>query len=206
MRTFKGQEWRLVTNLTKLRAVSSMTQQAATMWLEAVLLILPAGSSKGHRRRCWQLLETEAEPTTHPSAPWELRDEGTIILDPLNCDWCHSSWVLWLNILPTVAWGQYIFMWERQTHSRLQAIQIMASDADLTKESTSLLSFFCFFFHFTNEWFHSIPITYLIWQLVRTANKIPTWKLNLNIDTPCSELKGMLLKACFGWVCVDENS
>lgn len=109
MSTFKEQEWRLVTNLAKLRALSSATQQVLTMWFEAVLLSLPAGNSKGHRRRCWQLLETEAEPTTHPSAPWELRDEGTIILDPLNCDWCHSSRVLWLDILPTVAWGQWIF-------------------------------------------------------------------------------------------------
>lgn len=113
MSTFKEQEWRLVTNLTKLRALSRVTQQALTMWLEAVLLTSPAGSSKGHRRRCWQLLETEAEPTTHPSAPWELRDEGTIILDPLNCDWCHSSWVLWLDILPTVAWGHWIFSCRR---------------------------------------------------------------------------------------------
>lgn len=41
--TFNEQELRLVTNLTKLRPVSSMTQQALTLWLVAIMLSLPAG-------------------------------------------------------------------------------------------------------------------------------------------------------------------
>lgn len=69
--TLKEQELRLVTNLTKLRPASSMTQQGLALWLEAITLSLPTGNSKGHNKgRHRQLLETAAEPTTHPWALW----------------------------------------------------------------------------------------------------------------------------------------
>lgn len=66
--TFNEQELRLVTNLTKLRPVSSITQQALTLWLVAIMLSLPTGRWKGHKGRCRLLLETVAEPATHPWA------------------------------------------------------------------------------------------------------------------------------------------
>lgn len=47
-----------------------MTQQGLALWLVAIMLSLPTGNSKGHKGRCRQLLETVAEPTTHPWALW----------------------------------------------------------------------------------------------------------------------------------------
>lgn len=64
--TFNEQELRLVTNLTKLRPVRSMTQQALALWLVAIMPSLPTGRWMGHERRRRLLLETVAEPTTHP--------------------------------------------------------------------------------------------------------------------------------------------
>lgn len=47
-----------------------MTQQGLALWLVATMLSLPTGTSKGHKGRHGQLLETVAEPTIHPWAPW----------------------------------------------------------------------------------------------------------------------------------------
>ncbi len=68
--TLKEHDLRLVTNLTKLRPVSSRTQQVLALWLMAVMLGLPTGNSEGHKGRRGQLLETVSEPTTHPWALW----------------------------------------------------------------------------------------------------------------------------------------
>lgn len=69
--TLKEQEFRLVTNLTKLRPESSMTQQGLALWLEAITLSLPTGNSKGHNVGShWKVLEGAAEPTTHFWALW----------------------------------------------------------------------------------------------------------------------------------------
>lgn len=71
--TPEEQELRLVTNLRKLRPASSMTQQGLALWLEAIMLSLPTGNSKGHKGRRTPLLKTAAEPTT----PWALWGGGT---------------------------------------------------------------------------------------------------------------------------------
>ena len=68
--TLTEQELRLVTNFTKLGAANNVTQQDLALWLVAIMLGLPSGSSSGHKERRRQLLKTTAEPTTHPWAPW----------------------------------------------------------------------------------------------------------------------------------------
>lgn len=69
--TLKEQEFRLVTNLTKLRPESTMTQQGLALWLEAITLSLPTGKSKGHNVGShWKVLEGATEPTTQLWALW----------------------------------------------------------------------------------------------------------------------------------------
>lgn len=146
--TFKERGWRLVTNLTKLGPVSTTTQQARTMRFETIMLILPVGSSrKGHRRRCWQFLETVAESTTHPSAPWELRDEGT------NNPGSIKLWLMpfFLGLMSDYfAYGSMetseLLMWDRQTHSRQRAIQDYA-----LQTLTSSRNLLCFHFFSVNR-------------------------------------------------------
>lgn len=71
--TLKEQELRLVTNLTKCRQASSMTQQDLALWSEALMLSVPTGKSAGHKGRRMPLLETVSEPTTL----WALWGGGT---------------------------------------------------------------------------------------------------------------------------------
>lgn len=76
LEVLREQELRLVTNLTKLRPLSRMAQRVPSLSLVAVMLSMPAGYSKGHKKKRRQLMRTVAEPTTHLLAPW---GGGTII-------------------------------------------------------------------------------------------------------------------------------
>lgn len=171
----KEQELRLVTNLTKLRSGRSMTQQGLAFWLEAISCrVGPQATVRVTREDGgWSQRLLRSQPPTIETRGW--KDTGTIIQDPLKCDWCHSFWVLWLHVVPVAArgWLPETVGWDTQTHSRLPEIhtQTLTSQWNL---------FYCQIFSslsHTNGWSQSMPIPYLIWQLVKVANESKSTKL-----------------------------